>query len=214
MTRSWCLQADQCYNLCQGMLLEGRTDNNGDEPDTLAEGYGTVWNYYYYNEFAAACPWTGSNVNNDISATSYGPGFLATTLGPKGALITSLVQGWYGNTIANQGIALISDEANTAAIASREATLPADRPYIRVNYTIGQGTNITLTARPLLSCQGGQIVVNMSVNCSAAMPTLTAPAALSIDAYNASVTLASGPTPPSTAVFRLWPIATSPTSTM
>ena len=141
---------------------------------------------------------TWTTAGGDYSGTSYGSFTIpASTIGARSADITSLVQGWYSGSIANRGIALVSGNTNIAAIASREATLAANRPYIRVNYTIGQGTNLTLTARPLLSCQGGQIVVNMSVNSSTAMPTLTAPAALSINAFNASVSLASGPTPAS-----------------
>ena len=189
------IQATGCYNLCQSKVVEGKLNNN--EPDTVAEGYGTVWDYYYYNKNSVACQWTGNSILNDIGA-EFGT-FSASTAGAKSATITNLVRGWYNGTYANQGVALqLNGGGNDlAAIASREATTAANRPYIQVSYTIGQGTNLTLTARPLLSCQGGQIEVNMSVNSSAAMSTLTAPAALSIDAFNASVTLASGPTPAS-----------------
>ena len=108
--------------MCQNKLVEGRL--NGNEPDQLAEGYGTVWTNYYYNKNSVACPWT--TPGGDYSATQYGS--FAGTAGTKSADITGLVQGWYFGSIANQGVALVSNVANAAAIASREATTPANRP--------------------------------------------------------------------------------------
>ena len=62
--------------------------------------------------------------------------------------------------------------ALTSTLASRESTTATNQPYLRVTYTIGQATNLTITARPLLSCEGGQIVVNVSANSSDLMRTL------------------------------------------
>ena len=195
MTRSWCLQANQCYDLCQNKLVEGRL--NGNEPDQFSEGYGTVWNYYYYNKNSVACGWTGGSVLNDIGA-QYGS-FSSGTTGAKSADITSLVQGWYGNTIPVRGVSLelTGGGNNIAAIASREATTAANRPYIWVKYTLGVGTNLSIVARPLLSCEGGQIVVNMTANVSAFQSSIVAPTNLNVDAFNNTITKVSGPTPAS-----------------
>ena len=195
MTRNWC-PVTNCQ--CQGLVVEGKL--NGAEPDTVAEGYGATWNNYMSNLKSTACRW--NTLGGDYyTTTTRGTILLSNnTAGWRSGSVIGLVQGWYNwyygvgtNPIPVQGIALTST-SGTPIIQSREG---ANKPYILVNYTIGQGTNISITARPLLSCEGGQIVVNMSVNSSVAMPTLVAPESLLFDSYNASLTLASGPTPPS-----------------
>ena len=45
MTRNWCTQADKYYNHCQDQVVEGRPA--GQQPDTVAEGYGTICTNYY-----------------------------------------------------------------------------------------------------------------------------------------------------------------------
>jgi uncharacterized repeat protein (TIGR01451 family) len=189
MTRYWCTQATSCQ--CQGLVVEGKL--NGAVPDTVAEGYGATWNNYMYNGKSTACAWNTLGGDYYTTTTRGTIPLSNTTAGWWSGSVTALVQGWYGGTIPVQGIALTST-SGTPVIQSREGT---NKPYLRVTYNVGQGTNNSLIARPLLSCEGGQIEVKMTVNTSANDTTITAPANLNVDAYNATITLASGPTPAS-----------------
>ena len=190
MTRNWC-GVTNCQ--CRGMVVEGNRDN--DEPDKLADGYGSTWNSYMYNKFATDCRW--STLGGDFY-TAMVRGTIPlqnNTAGWRSASLTTLVQGWYSGSIPLQGIAMTSSSDAVAKIASREYATTNLRPYLSVTYNVGTGSNVSLNARPLLSCEGGQIVVNMTVNSSAYMATLVPPPSLLVDSFNTTITLASGPTP-------------------
>lgn len=197
MNRSWCLAANSvCNNCTAGLTVEGIKCNA--EPDN---NYGATWSDFNHRKNAPAisCPWSRVAGGGDYVSTTVFGTFNGNIAGRNTAAITNLVRGWYNGTYAVQGILLDAALDQRPKIGSRENTdTPDKKPYLNVSYHIPStpGTNVSITAHPLLNCDQSQIKVNMTVNATQSV-TVNPPATLTVTGTNgATATLSSGPTPP------------------
>jgi len=195
LARPWCLQPNANCNLCNKGIVEGIL--NGTDPT-----YGATWNDYNRQPNCAWATAGAKNTPNDYINIIYGSTGTFSTTGSRSAVITTLVSGWMGGSITNNGIILrmtVADNTdNEVHIGSRENSNADYRTYLNVTYTMPlvPSTNVTISAKPLLSC-GGTAIVDVTVN-SSAIITITAPTNLAINSTGgATATKTSGPTPSS-----------------
>jgi uncharacterized repeat protein (TIGR01451 family) len=197
LNRSWCLHPEAQCNSCNNLIVEGT--RNGAEP--TSPYYGATWYCYNHQSPSLNCVWTNPGADGDYSSTLFGTLDASGSGGRRTVDVTNLVRGWYNGSYPNQGILLrqTGTANNYVQIGSKENTdSPDAKPYLNISYTKPglPGTNVSIRARPLLGTGNHQVIVNMTVNATAAI-TVTPPATLTITATNsATATLASGPTPP------------------
>jgi uncharacterized repeat protein (TIGR01451 family) len=205
MNRSWCLHSNSVCNSCAAGIVEGTATGGGAVPTNF---YGATWNYYDYNTAPdpdLTCSWSRAERGGDyVETPSYGSftvlnGVTGRFLQANQANLTPLVKMWYSGT-ENQGIILITTAQNERPkIGSRDNTdTPDKKPYLNVTYYMpsGTSTNVTISAKPLLSC-GGTALVIMTVNASAKI-NITAPASLTTTVTGGVTAFkTSGPTPAS-----------------
>jgi uncharacterized repeat protein (TIGR01451 family) len=165
---------------------------------------GSNWND---NNTAVAGLWTVAG--GYFSSVLFGT-FSTSTTGKKYADLTTLVTGWYDSNpvtrYPNYGILLSvlahsgGGEGTFPQIYSREAVSSLG-PALMMNYTLqSQRGTISLWAHPLLTCQSGQIKINMTVNAMQSM-LVTPPATLTVTSTNgATATYVSGPSPASATI--------------
>ena len=196
MTRNWCLSSNSaCGTCCDGNIVEGTV--NDQVPSTTT---GATWSAYKYGDILA-CPWTVTG--GDYDATSFGTFSLTTQNVRVTSDISNLVRGWYNSTYAVQGILIAGSADKDTEIGSRDnIDSPDKKPYLNVSYIIyGQpGTNVSIWAHPLLTCESGKIKINMTVNATESI-LVTPPATLTITGTNgATATYFSGPSPASATI--------------